>query len=107
MTSARRLSASATGASVATMRSTAASLRLSLTPLLHRARRGVTTLAQAARASLYFRAHSWTHPEGWRDWPYETPATISRERERCQFHQAPTKAWEMWLELLPLRTFAT
>ena len=32
------------------------------------------------------RAHSWTHPEGWRDWPYETPATISRSRvRRCQF----------------------
>ncbi len=36
--------------------------------------------------------HSWTHPEGWRDWPDETPATnrrqttrVSRERERCQF----------------------
>src|SRR5918994_2880204 len=28
--------------------------------------------------------HSWTHPEGWRDWPYEAPAT-SRLRERCQF----------------------
>ncbi len=24
------------------------------------------------------RAHSWTHPEGWRDWPYETPATTAR-----------------------------
>ena len=22
-----------------------------------------------------FRLHSWTHPEGWRDWPYETPPT--------------------------------
>src|SRR5262249_27490574 len=21
------------------------------------------------------RPHSWTHPEGWRDWPYETPPT--------------------------------
>src|SRR4051794_2046538 len=21
------------------------------------------------------KAHSWTHPEGWRDWPDETPAT--------------------------------
>src|SRR6201999_4322225 len=35
------------------------------------------------------RAHSWTHPEGWRDWPYETPATTSSHRrkvpipERC------------------------
>ena len=26
-------------------------------------------------------AHSSTHPEGWRDWPVETPPTISRERE--------------------------
>ncbi len=24
---------------------------------------------------LYWRPHSSTHPEGWRDWPYETPAT--------------------------------
>src|SRR4029078_643677 len=31
-----------------------------------------------------FPAHSWTHPEGWRDWPFEAPAT-SRTRERCQF----------------------
>src|SRR4029453_2495226 len=30
------------------------------------------------------RSHSWTHPEGWRDWPFEAPAT-SRMRERCQF----------------------
>src|SRR5436190_11845813 len=22
-----------------------------------------------------FPGHSWTHPEGWRDWPDETPAT--------------------------------
>src|SRR5436190_17147802 len=22
-----------------------------------------------------FQRHSWTHPEGWRDWPDETPAT--------------------------------
>src|SRR3954454_18179838 len=28
---------------------------------------------------------SWTHPEGWRDRPFEAPATIPRERERCQF----------------------
>ena len=25
-------------------------------------------------------AHSWTHPEGWRDWPDETPATSSQAR---------------------------
>src|ERR1700735_1319011 len=26
--------------------------------------------------------HSWTHPEGWRDWPYETPATtVTSQRE--------------------------
>src|SRR2546421_6744120 len=24
---------------------------------------------------IYFRLHSCTHQEGWRDWPYETPAT--------------------------------
>ena len=33
---------------------------------------------------LWSERHSWTHPEGWRDWPYEAPAT-SRMRERCQF----------------------
>src|SRR5271156_2047140 len=34
--------------------------------------------------------HSWTHPEGWRDWPYETPATTvtspregANSREMC------------------------
>ena len=28
------------------------------------------------------RLHSWTHPEGWRDWPYETPATtVTSQRE--------------------------
>src|SRR3954462_13956991 len=26
--------------------------------------------------SLLFPTHSWTHPEGWRDWPYETPPTL-------------------------------
>jgi hypothetical protein len=28
-------------------------------------------------------AHSWTHLEGWRDWPVETPATS--RKGRCQF----------------------
>src|SRR4051794_7230487 len=26
--------------------------------------------------SLLFASHSCTHPEGWRDWPYETPPTL-------------------------------
>jgi hypothetical protein len=26
--------------------------------------------------SLRLPIHSWTHPEGWRDWPYETPPTF-------------------------------
>src|SRR3954471_8315696 len=34
------------------------------------------------------RPHSWTHPEGWRDWPYETPAT-SRQGEGAN-------SCEMW-----------
>ena len=30
--------------------------------------------------------HSWTHPEGWRDWPDETPATpVAAWTGRCQF----------------------
>ena len=37
-----------------------------------------------AEALLRLATHSWTHPEGWRDWPFEAPAT-SRMRERCQF----------------------
>src|SRR5665648_116196 len=36
------------------------------------------------RRPLSSRAHSWTHQEGWRDWPYETPPTI-RLRKRWQF----------------------
>src|SRR3954469_3180741 len=44
-----------------------------------------STCAFAPRRSLAKVArHSWTHPEGWRDWPFEAPAT-SRLRERCQF----------------------
>src|SRR5215208_5764259 len=30
---------------------------------------------------LRSRPHSSTHPEGWRDWPVDTPPTISRKRE--------------------------
>src|SRR5215469_12639288 len=26
------------------------------------------------------REHSWTHPEGWRDWPCEAPATTVTSR---------------------------
>ena len=33
---------------------------------------------------LSCRRHSWTHPEGWRDWPDETPATPAFAG-RCQF----------------------
>ena len=32
--------------------------------------------------------HSWTHPEGWRDWPYETPATtVKSQREGANSRQ--------------------
>ena len=32
--------------------------------------------------------HSWTHPEGWRDWPYETPATtVTSQREGANSRQ--------------------
>ena len=39
----------------------------------------------------YSRAHIPLHPEGWRDWPLEAPATTEGPRrtgERCQFQQA-------------------
>ena len=32
----------------------------------------VVAIRRVARLAL---THSWTHPEGWRAWPYETPAT--------------------------------
>ena len=42
------------------------------------------------------RPHSSLHPEGWRDWPFEAPATIPSEplvaRKRCQFQQAPCQS---------------
>ena len=43
---------------------------------------------RSAVAAGMVPTHSWTHPEGWRDWPDETPATARRgkhARERCQF----------------------
>ena len=40
--------------------------------------------------------HSCTHPEGWRDWPYETPAT-SRKRDGANSIRLQLKAWEMWV----------
>src|SRR5918992_3201165 len=40
--------------------------------------------------------HSSTHPEGWRDWPYETPPTIPRKRETVAIPSgSKTTAWEM------------
>jgi hypothetical protein len=33
---------------------------------------------RSPRSLLDSAAHSWTHPEGWRDWPYEAPATTAR-----------------------------
>ncbi len=49
---------------------------------------------------LNCRAHSWTHPEGWRDWPNETPATtLSHERkvpipERCVASPGLIAQWQ-------------
>jgi hypothetical protein len=41
--------------------------------------------------------HSWTHPEGWRDWPYETPATtVTSQRERCQFQRDVWRAFVLF-----------
>ncbi len=50
---------------------------------VHRARGGVTVLFAFAEMLAKLRGeHSWTHPEGWRDWPYETPATtVTSQRE--------------------------
>src|SRR4051812_18668064 len=42
--------------------------------------------------------HSWTHPEGWRDWPYETPPTCParKRREKVAIPSgSKTTAWEM------------
>ena len=38
-------------------------------------------------------AHSWTHPEGWRDWPDETPATTRRASD-----ENGANSCEMWPE---------
>src|SRR4029077_2424261 len=46
--------------------------------------------------------HSSTHPEGWRDWPYEAPPTISRKRETVAIPSgSKTTAGEMWRRALP------
>jgi len=45
---------------------------------------------------LGFRAQSSKHPEGWRDWPIETPPTIPRKRETVAIPSgSKTTAWEM------------
>src|SRR2546421_8928236 len=36
--------------------------------------------------------HSSTHPEGWRDWPYEAPATPRYGGERAKSIKLPRKA---------------
>src|SRR5215472_7683360 len=46
-------------------------------------------------ARVYCRSHSSTHPEGWREWPYETPAT-SRKGTVPIPSGSNYKAWEMW-----------
>src|ERR1700726_293169 len=51
---------------------------------------------QSSTAHGYTAAlHSSTHPEGWRDWPYETPAT-SRKGTVPIPSGSNYKAWEMW-----------
>ena len=48
-------------------------------PAADPARLSVVFVRMIARLRL---RHSWTHPEGWRDWPYETPATtVTSQRE--------------------------
>ena len=50
------------------------------------AARRSASIGSACRGMCTFSAHSWTHPEGWRDWPVEAPATTRpSRRERCQF----------------------
>src|SRR5580704_11494988 len=53
--------------------------------------RGGWRAANVVRAPcvlLFSRAYSWTHPEGWRDWPDETPATtVTSRREGANSRQ--------------------
>src|ERR671914_2558596 len=44
----------------------------------------------------WYRSKAATHPEGWRDWPYEAPPTIPRKRETVAIPSgSKTTAWEM------------
>src|SRR3954468_300257 len=67
----------------------------------------VSTCAFAPRRSLAkVDPHSWTHPEGWRDWPFEAPAT-SRMRERCQFLRDVAEAFQdLRHERIPAEVFS-
>src|ERR1700752_5201209 len=38
---------------------------------------GELSHSRSPQSLLDSAAHSWTHPEGWRDWPYEAPATTA------------------------------
>src|SRR5271167_4037574 len=75
-------------------------LTASPTPRGGRRYRGEAAEGRALRRSLTSRVahadivarlslrHSWTHPEGWRDWPYETPATtVTSQREGANSRQ--------------------
>jgi hypothetical protein len=48
------------------------------------------------------RGYIASHPEGWRDWPIETPATILTEHQSreegngANSSRLHVKAWEMW-----------
>src|SRR5882762_8455107 len=49
-----------------------------------------------AGVCLYSGPHSCTHPEGWRDWPYETPATPRYGGKGANSIRLQQQAWEMW-----------
>src|SRR3954452_14251626 len=71
-----------------------------------RSKRQSTCALRPFEALLRLDAHSWTHPEGWRDWPFEAPAT-SRMRERCQFLRDVAEAFQdLRHERIPAEVFS-
>src|ERR1700736_1921179 len=61
---------------------------------------GLVTRRESWRRLVCSRSHSSTHHEGWRDWPYETPAT-SRKGKVPIPSGSNYKAWEMWKGRFP------